>query len=88
MNGKVMGLLPFFYEWQFDKACVLGRMINPLRRLLVIGRSGPKNIGHECLRIAVVKREPTGLDLNHDAVPRQEDMIRVGKGESIFQRFI
>ena len=63
-------------------------MIYALRRLAVIPRLGPENIRHECLRIAVVERKPARLDLHHDAMARQEDVIRRGQGEAIEQRLV
>jgi len=40
------------------------------------------------LRIAVVERKPGGLDLHHDAVTGQEDVVGGGKGEAIEQRLV
>ncbi len=56
---------------QFNEACVPGRVVDALRRLVKILRLSPKDIGHEGLGIAVVEREPTGLNLHHDPVARQ-----------------
>src|SRR5262245_41178902 len=60
-------------------------MIDPLRRLAEITRLGPEDVGHEGLRIAVVKREPARLNLRHDTVTWQEDVIRRGQREAIEQ---
>ena len=42
--------------------------------LEIVGR-GRHDIGDESLWIAVVKREPTALDLHHDSVSLQENVI-------------
>src|ERR1700730_10160472 len=47
---------------QFNEAGLIGRVIDALRGPAVVRRLGPKNTGHESLRIAIVQREPTGLD--------------------------
>ena len=61
---------------QLDKARLVRRVIDTLRRFLIIVRHGPEDVRHERLRVAIVKREPARLDLDHDPVPRQEDMVR------------
>src|SRR5256885_2104725 len=58
-----------------DEAPLLGGMIDPLRCLAVIARFGPEDVRNEGLRVAVVEGEPARLDLHHDAVPRQENVV-------------
>ena len=60
-------------------------MVDALRGFAVVGGLGPENVGHESLRVAVVKRKPARLDLHHDAVARQEDVVGVGEIEAIEQ---
>src|SRR6266850_6866221 len=62
------------------------RVIDALRGFAKIALLGPEDIGHESLRVAIVKREPARLDLHHDTVARQEDMIRGWQSESVEQR--
>src|SRR5438105_255189 len=73
---------------QLNKARLIRRVINPLRRFLKIFRLGPENIRHELLRIAIVKRKPTGLNLDHDAMTRQKDVICRRQRPAIKQRLI
>lgn len=63
-------------------------MINALDGLAVVLGLGPENVRHEGLRVAVVERKPTGLDLHHDAVAGVEDVVDVWQGEAVEQRFI
>jgi len=42
----------------------------------------PRNILNEGLRVAVIEREPARLDLHHDAMVRQKDVIRGRKAQS------
>ena len=73
---------------QLDEARLAGGVVDPLRRLPVIARLGPEDIGDEGLRIAVVQREPARLDLHHDPVPRQENVVRRRQGEAVQQRLV
>ena len=63
-------------------------MIDALGGFAVVGGLGPENVGDEGLRVAVVEREPAGLDLDHDAVAGKEDVVGVGKIEAIEQRLV
>src|SRR5207245_9859712 len=56
--------------------------------LAVIPGVWPGNVGHEKLPIAIIKREPTGLDLYHDAVSGEEHVVRCGQVETVDQRFV
>jgi hypothetical protein len=38
------------------------------------------------LRITVIQREPTGLNLHHDPVTRQKNVIRRGQSEFVSER--
>src|ERR1700688_1046778 len=67
-------------QWQLDETALFRGVVDPLRRLAVLARFGQEDIGHERLRIAVVKREPARLNLHHDLVPRKENMV--GRRES------
>ncbi len=63
-------------------------MVDALGGFAIVGGLGPENVGDERLRIAVVKREPARLDLHHDAVAGQEDVIRGGQREAIEKRLV
>jgi hypothetical protein len=63
---------------QFDKTRLPWGMINPLHRLFIIPRLRQKNVLYERLRIAIVKRKPTRLNLHHHPMPRKEDVVRRG----------
>src|ERR1700676_371953 len=76
------------YQRKLDKAGLARRVVHPLHRFPVIARLGPKNIGHESLRIAVVQRAPARLDLHHDAMSREKNMIRGRQQKLIKQRFV
>src|SRR5215213_2529228 len=64
------------------------RVVDPLCCFLVVLGPRPEDALHECLRVAIVKWEPARLDLHHDAVTRQEHVIRCRQFETIFQRLI
>src|SRR5580765_6941237 len=66
-----------------DEAGPIWCAINALRRLAVVFGLREEDIVDEGLRIAIVEREPARLDLHHDPVTRQEDMIRVRQRETI-----
>ena len=55
-----------------------------LRRFLKVRFFRFKDIWDKFLRIAVVKREPSALDLDHDAVIAAEGVKNVGDGEFEF----
>src|SRR3954467_9920977 len=74
----------FRYDRQLDEA----RVVNPLCCFLEVFGFGPEDVLHECLRVAIVKWEPARLDLHHDAVTREKDVIRRRQSETIFQRLI
>jgi len=59
-----------------------------MRWCLAIVGGLPKDVGHKRLWITVVEREPAGLDLHHDAVAGQEDVVCGGKSEAIEQRLV
>src|SRR5437870_12331721 len=61
---------------QLDKACLTGRVIDALRCFSVIFRLGPEDVRNKCLRIAIVKWKPTRLNLDHDPVTRQKNVVR------------
>src|SRR5512133_286996 len=73
---------------QLDKACLAGRVIDPLDRFSIVPLLRPENVWHERLRIAVIQRKPTRLHLHHDAVTGQEDVIRCRQREPVKQRLV
>src|SRR5882762_3939378 len=73
---------------QLNESGLAGCMVDALRGLAKVAGLGPENVGNESLWIAVVQRKPGGLDLDHDAVAGEEDVICVGKREAINERFV
>src|SRR5579862_3882677 len=71
---------------QFYVALFPPRVINPLRRLLIIARLSPENIRDERLWIPIIQWKPAGLDLHHQAMAGQEHVICVWQLETIEQR--
>ena len=58
--------------------------INALRGCDVIGRGGLVDAGHEFLRVAIDDRKPRGLNLHHDAMSFQEDMVVIAQRDVPF----
>src|SRR5690349_10343176 len=75
-------------QWQLDESGLAGRMVDALGGFAIVGGLGPENVGDEGLRIAVVEWKPARLNLHHNAVAGQEDVIRRGKREAIEQRLV
>ena len=73
---------------QLDEARLLRGVVDALGGLTIVGRLGPEDIGHERLRVAVVQREPARLDLHHDPMPRQEDVVGRRQREAVEQRLV
>src|SRR5438552_10810647 len=73
---------------QLHEACLTRRVVDTLRSFAVIPGFCPENVGHESLRIAIIQREPTGLNLYHDAVSGEENVVRCGQVETVDQRFV
>src|SRR5687767_13880048 len=65
--------------------CGIARVIDAMRGPLVILALGPSDVGHEALRVAVVERKPTALNLHHNPMPRQERMIHMWQCDTIGQ---
>src|ERR1035437_8286087 len=63
-------------------------MEDALHRLLVVPRLGPKNIRHKRLWIAVIQRKPARLNLHHDPVPGQKNMVRRRQHEAVEQSLV
>ena len=61
-------------------------MADALRCGLIIRRLGVEDVGHEALRIAVIKREQARLHLHHDAVAGGKDMVHMRQAELVVQR--
>src|SRR5215831_9679413 len=78
----------FVNDWQFDEAGVAGRVINPLCCFLIVLHLSEENVANERLRIAVVQREPGGLNLYHDAMSREENVVRMWQRELIKERSV
>ena len=60
-----------------------GGVVNALGGLLIIPWLSQKDIGNELLRVSIVEREPCRLDLDHQAMTGEKDMIRGRKGKLV-----
>src|ERR1700738_2257552 len=76
------------YQRQLDETCIGARVIDVLHCLSIVSGFREQDVLHEDLRIPVIKRKPARLHLDHDAVARQEHMVRVGEVEAVEQGFI
>src|SRR5439155_26603334 len=54
----------------------------------IVFRTSKKDVGDKCLRVAIVEREPSRLNLNHDAVTGKKDVVRRWKSEFVSQRCV
>ena len=63
------------YDRQPDRARQIARTINSLRRFRVVGWFREEDIIDEGLRVPVIKREPGRLNLDHNPMAGQEDVI-------------
>ena len=63
---------------QVDETGLAFGAVHALRGFYVIIGAREKDIGHKRLWIAVVEREPGGLNLHHDAVTGQKNVVRGG----------
>src|SRR5215475_12373160 len=68
---------------QIDESRGISCAIDALCGFAVVARRCEENVVDVGLRITVVEREPARLDLHHDAVPGQEDMVDVRQCEAI-----
>src|ERR1700733_11788448 len=68
---------------QQDRARLIGRAEHGLGRFHVIRRLRKENIRNVGLRVPVVQRKPTGLDLDHNSMPWQKNVIGGRQGEMI-----
>ena len=50
---------------QFDEGLLGWGVVDALGGFFVVVGLGPEDVGNEGLRVAVIKGEPTGLDLDH-----------------------
>ena len=69
-----------------DKAGLIRSVIDSLGRGFVVRRLCPENVLDKCLRIAVVEREPTRLNLHHHPVTWQKDVICSWQSKFVEQR--
>src|SRR5258708_17481315 len=75
-------------QWQLNESHLTWCMVNALGGFAIVAWLRPKNVGNESLWIAVVERKPGGLNLDHDAVAGEEDVICIGKREAIKERLV
>jgi hypothetical protein len=66
------------YERQGDPGIVAGLVIDAVGGLDVVGWFGKEDVVYVGLGITVVEGESTGLDLDHDAMAAEEDVVRIG----------
>jgi len=67
-----------------DGEFYVGRRVEVLFGGLVVGGLGGHDVGDPGLGVAVVEGEPGALDLDHDAVSFEEDVVGGVEGESVF----
>ena len=60
------------------------RCVDVLFGGLIVGGLGGHDVGDEGLGIAIVEGEPGALDLDHDAVALEEDVVGGVEGELVF----
>src|SRR4249919_2592615 len=75
-------------DWEFDEARLPWRVEDALRRLSILLRLCPENTRYKCLRIPVVQREPRRLNLHHDPMAGQKDVVRGGKRKLVRKRLV
>jgi hypothetical protein len=63
------------------KADAAGGVVNALSGLLIIPGLSQKDNWNERLRVSIVERKPGGLDLDHQAMTGEKDVIRGRKGK-------
>ena len=61
-------------------------MVDALGGFSVVAGFGEKDVVDVGLGVAVVEGKPAGLDLDHDAVSGEEDVVGVGEHEFISER--
>src|SRR5207244_5687622 len=84
--SKAVSLCP--HHRQLHEACLTRRVVDTLRSFAVIPGFCAENGGHESLRIAIIQREPTGLDLYHDAVCGEANVVRCEQVETVEERLV
>ena len=62
-------------------------MVDALGGLFVVLGLGPEGVGYEGLGVAVVEGEPAGLDLDHEAVAGEDDVVGYREGELVWEGF-
>src|SRR5208282_5172601 len=80
--------LLLFDDGQLNKTLLARSMKHALYRLAIILRLGPENARHERLWVPVVERKPARLDLHHDPVPRQKDVVGIRQSKAVEQRLV
>src|ERR1700678_4532622 len=85
-SGSKQDLLMCWNHRQIAKTGCAARVVNPLNSLYVVIRCGKKDIGHESLRISIIEGKPARLDLHHDPVTGEKNVIHGGQGELVGQR--
>ena len=73
---------------EFQICCVFCAMVHAMPLCLVGGRWCRHDRRNERLWVAVVKREPRALDLDHEAMPRPEGVVHVRQWDRVRQRLI
>src|ERR1035441_5058503 len=71
------------HNWQPNRAGPIRGSENRLGRFHIVLRLGQKDVGDVGLRVSVVEREPTGLNLHHDPMARQEYVVGGRKDKAI-----
>src|SRR5437868_14675896 len=76
------------YERQLYEAGFSRSVIDSLHGFSVVSGFGPEDVRHKCLRVSVVERKPRRLNLNHNSMALQKNVIRSRQSEAVGQRFV
>src|SRR2546428_13842589 len=85
--SKAVSLCPHHHR-QLNEARLIRQVVDTLRSFAVIPGFCPENVAHKRLRIAIIQGEPTRLDLDHDAVSGEKNVVRRGQVETVEQRLV
>src|SRR6266568_2696511 len=85
--SKAVSLCPHHHR-QLNEARLIRQVVDTLRSFAVIPGFCPENVAHKRLRIAIIQGEPTRLNLYHDAVSGEKNVVRRGQVETVEQRLV
>src|SRR6266700_1562421 len=62
-------------DGQADETGFAFCVVHALGGFDIVFRTSKEDVGDKCLRVAIIKREPARLNLHHDAVTGQKDVV-------------